>query len=428
MRFFQKDFLLTFGPAVLLVVAGFYIAYKFVGPAPPDTVTISTGRKDGMYYEYASRYREILARNDISLEIIESAGSGENIEMLVSKKADIAFVQGGAKKSEDTEGLLCLGSLFFEPLWVFYTGNKVINRLTGFTGQRIAVGGAGSGTQVVANHLLVENGLEESATFLPLGGMEAADALLSQKVDVAMMIASADSPVIQKLLGQKYVYLMDFSRAAAYARRHSFLSTVKLPEGVIDLEKNLPVENIRLTAATANLVIHEDLHPALIYLLMQAAEEIHGGPGIMQIRGQFPAADYLDYPLSDVARRFYKSGLPFLQRYLPFSTAVLIDQMIVMIVPLIAVLLPLIKLTPPIYQWRIRSRIFRWYKELREVDRKLVEVKAGKFSIDELRADLQRIEGEVEKLEIPISYEDRHYNLRMHINLVNSELAELESK
>lgn len=427
MRFFQKDLLITFIPAIVLVIAGFYVAWKFVGPAPPDRISISTGSQDGAYYDYALRYREILARNRIELEILTSAGSAENIANLADGRADIAFVQGGATPEETDAEFESLGSLFFEPVWVFYAGGETVDRLSGFDAHRIAAGAPGSGTEVLATRLLAENGVLKGSRLFPLGSTGSAEALVAEKIDVAIMVASPHSSAVQKLLDQRYIRLMNFSRAEAYARRYPYFSVVRMPQGVFNLEKNLPQRETSLIAATANLVINPDLHPALIYLLLQAADEVHSNPGLVQNRDQFPAPDYLVYPLSDVAARYYKSGLPFLQRYLPFWAAVLIDQLIVLLVPLFALLLPLIKLTPPLYQWRIRSRIFKWYKELRTVDRNLALARAGKFDIDELKADIERIEREVEKLEIPISYEDRHYNLRLHINLVNSELRTLES-
>lgn len=427
MKILSKDFLLTFGPAILLVVVGFYIASKFVEPGPPKTVVISAGRNDGAYYAYAERYQAILARNKISLDIRTSDGSMENIRNLHEKKADIAFVQGGVGTEQDSQALRSLGSLFFEPIWIFHNSDRRDVLLTDFAGQRIAIGGAGSGTRAVAMDLLAENGIDGSeASMLTLGGMDSVDALLNEEIDVAVFIAAPSSSAVQKLLESEMIGLMDFRRADAYTRRHRYLSSVKLPEGVVDLKKNLPNSDVRLIAATANLVVREDLHPALIYLLLQASEEIHGKPRILESRGQFPSPDYLDFPISDIAARFYKSGTPFLQRFLPFWVAVYIDQMIVMLVPLVAVLLPLIKLTPPVYHWRVRSKIFRWYKALREVDRNLVLAKAGQYDINELGRELRRIEEEVERLEIPISFEDQHYNLRLHINLVESEISEID--
>lgn len=428
MKIFSKDFLLTFGPAILLVIAGFYIASKFIEPGPPKTVVISAGQPEGAYYAYAKQYQEILARNKITVQIKESNGSMENIKNLQENKAEIAFVQGGVRGDQDTETLRSLGSLFFEPIWVFHNHERRDVLLSDFSGQRIAIGGSGSGTRVVALDLLAENGIAETgASILPLGGMESAEALLNEEIDVAIYIASPSSSAVQKLLGSDFVGLMSFRRADAYTHRHNYLSAVQLPEGVVNLEKNLPKNDVKLIAATANLVVHEDLHPALIYLLMQASEEIHGDGRVLETRGQFPSPDYLDFELSDIAARFYKSGTPFLQRFLPFWVAVYIDQMIVMLVPFVALLLPLIKLTPPVYHWRVRSKIFRWYKALREVDRNLILAKAGEYDVKELSQELRRIEEEVERLEIPISFEDQHYNLRLHINLVQGEIAEIEN-
>ncbi|MFQ5944567.1 MAG: TAXI family TRAP transporter solute-binding subunit, partial [Anaerolineales bacterium] len=318
----DKEYLKTVGPALLIVIVGFWVAYQFVQPAPPHTIVMSTGGKDGAYYLFAQRYRDILARDDITLEIRTSAGSVENIERLEKGEVDIAFVQGGSNTSRDSQSLLSLGSMYYEPLWVFYRSNKRLKRLTKFEGKRIAVGKEGSGTRAVTLKLLKENGITGAQAFLSsLGGQDAADALWQREVDAAFFVASPQSPTVQKLLTRSPIKLMSFKRAKAYTRRHAFLASVILPQAVINLDKDLPPHDTTLLAATANLVVRTDFHPALIDLILEAAKDVHGAGGLFAEQGEFPSPEYLEFPLSEEAGRYYRRGPSFLRRYLPFWAA-----------------------------------------------------------------------------------------------------------
>lgn len=419
----NKEQIKVFAPAVVVAISGFWIAYQFVRPAPPDTIVMSTGRKDGAYYLVAEKYRDILARTGVTLEIRSSAGSVENIKRLESGEADLAFVQGGAAGPSGSDDLVSLGSMYYEPLWVFYRGNKGINRLTELAGKTIAVGTQGSGSRAVAVQLLKDNAVTESPAVLsPLDGGEAASALVRGDVDAAFFIASSRSPIVQQLLTTNGINLMSFDRAAAYARIHHYLSPVILLQGVIDLQKNIPRENMHLVAATANLVVRKDFHPALIDLTLQAATTVHGPGDRLETRGEFPSPKYLEFPLSEDAERFYRRGPSFLQRYLPFWVATFVDRMIVMLIPMIALLIPLFRILPPTYRWRMQSRIYRWYKNVKAVDVRL-DNEHDPERLKELMAELDRIEHQVNRISTPPAYADRLYTLRVHINLVRQKLV-----
>ena len=418
-----KDLLITLGPALLISIIAFWVASKFIKPAPPDKIVITSGREDGAYFNYAKQYQSILARNDITLEILASVGSTENIQRLTDHRADIAFVQGGAKMGDNDSGLSALGSLYYEPLWVFYRSDKALTQLTDFKKTRIAIDVAGSGTHAVAMQLIKDNQLGPTIEAVPLGGMEASQALLAGQVGAVIMIASPTAASVQQLLNNEAISLMDFARADAYTRLYRYLSKIDLPEGVIDLVNNIPPQATTLIAPTANLVARNDLHPALVSLLLQAASEVHGQAQLFESENEFPTADYNEFPLRDVASRYYKSGPPFLQRYLPFWLATFIDQMKVMLVPLLALLLPLTKVLPPVFRWRTRSRIYRWYEQLKAIDQKSY-LETDVQLIEKLAIELDDIEAEVHKVDIPLSYEDQHYNLRLHINMVRDNLLQ----
>ncbi len=420
-----KDILITIGPALLITVIAFWVASKFIKPAPPDKIVITTGREDGAYFEYAKQYQEILARNDITLEIRSSLGSSENIKSLQEGNSDIAFVQGGTKVIDDESEtkLTALGSLYYEPLWLFYKSKTPLTQLTDFSNLKIAIDVEGSGTHAVAMELISDNQLNTDIKILALGGKEASQALLSGQIDAAVMISSASAGAVQELLKNKDIALMNFQRADAYTRLHHYLSKIELSQGVIDLKNNIPATATTLIAPTANLLVRSDFHPALVFLLLQAASEIHGHAQLFEAENEFPSPKYNEFPLNEVAGRYYKSGPPFLQRFLPFWLATFIDQMKVMLVPLIALLLPLSKIIPPLFRWRTRSRIYRWYEQLKAIDQKNYD-EPDQLSAQQLITQLDEIEAEVHKVEIPLSYEDQHYNLRLHINMVRDKLMQ----
>ncbi len=298
-------------------------------------------------------------------------------------------MQGGVGGAPAEAALCSLASLYFEPLWIFTRGAAAPARLL-------------------------------------LGGMAAAEALLAGAADAAFFVASPESSVVRRLLEAEGVQVLGLARAEAYTRRYHFLSKLVLPEGVINFARTLPPRDIVLLAPTANLVVREDLHPALIVLLLQAAEEIHGAGGLFEKPGAFPAARHLDFPLHETARRFFKSGPPFLKRFLPFWAADLIDRLLVLLLPLVTLLIPLLRIVPPTYRWRVRSKIYRWYRELQAVDGKLEDL-ATMEQVGRNLAKLDRIETEVIQVSVPLAYADSLYHLRLHIDFVRGKLKQADA-
>jgi TRAP transporter TAXI family solute receptor len=421
-----RDFWGLLLPAIAIVAVAFWIAFQFVQPAPPKRVVMSGGAEGGAYEGYAAQYRDLFKAEGIELELRRSAGSVENLKRLMDENAgvSIGFVQGGIAKEGDDEELMSLASLYYEPLWVFYRGPE-LDRVSRLRGRRVAVGPQGSGTRPLALQVLSLAGLNSRNTaFLEIDANEAADALTRGRIDAAMMIADTNSPQVARLLHAKNVRLMSFAQAEALTRHLSFLSHVVLPEGGMDFAANLPPRDVHLVAPTANLVVREDIHPALITLLMQAATEIHGGAGLLRKPGDFPSAKGLDIAMSLDAERYLKSGPPFLQRHLPFWLAVFIDRMVVMLVPVLAILIPLVRFTPTVYAWRIKSRIYRWYGKLKvlEVD---MEKAGGAAEVGALRERLDSIEQSVSHIAMPLAFSEYLYNLRSHVELVRARLDKL---
>jgi TRAP transporter TAXI family solute receptor len=393
-------------------------------------VAIATGGKEGAYYRFAGRYAELLARDGITLEVRSTSGSVENLGLLAASESgvDVAFVQGGTGAEVAAPQLRSLASVYLEPLWIFTRMEPPPVQLTGLAGRRVATGPEGSGTRAVALQLLADNGLPDaSTTLLPMDGNEAADALLSGDLDAAFVVASPEAPVVARLLAAEGIAPMSLARAEAYARRHRFLSAVTLPEGVVDFQRNIPGGDVTLLAPTANLVARDDLHPALVVLLLQAAKKVHGGGGLFERPGEFPAPSHLDFPLSEAAGRYFEFGPPLLQRYLPFWAANLIDRLKIMLLPLVTLMFPLLRIVPPTYRWRVRSRIYRWYRELQEIDER-IRAAGPADDLGRLETGLTRIEDEVRRVSVPLAYADALYDLRQHIAFVRETLRETEAR
>ncbi len=421
-------------PALALVIAAFWLTDRFVKPAPPDHITLSTGAADGAYHQYALRYQRILAREGIRLDLDPSSGSVENLARLKDDHAnvDAGFVQGGlgrlslapAAAEADATKLYSLGNLAYEGVWVFYRGKREFTRLTELAAARIAVGPEGSGTRKVALDLLAAHGVDaKSAQLSPLTGSAAIDALKAGQLDAMFLIAAPEAPVVQELAAARDLRLMSFANAQAITRRFPYLAPVTLAQGVFDLKADLPPKDVQLLAARTSMVVREDLHPALVYLLLEAAAEIHSAPGILNSAGEFPSPLATDFPLSEEAQRYYKSGPPLLQRYLPFWLANLVERMLVFLVPLIGVLLPVIKFLPGVLTWRRRQRINRWYGELKKLEQDLASHDLSQAELNRHLQRLEEIEEAARELALPLDFSDKVYTLRQHIDFVRSRLA-----
>lgn len=421
----MQDYLKIYGLGFAIIALTFFTTFQFVEPSPPSELRIASGRADGAYYAFAQRYAKQLKQENITLHIVETTGSVENETLLNEGKVDVAFMQSGIGSSERTPHLMALGSLYYEPLWIFARTETANLKLTDLINKRIAIGGEGSGTRAIVEQLLVDNQLDSNTVQRDdRSGMEAANALLTGEVDAVFMVSSIESPVIQRLLDDANTHLMSLTRAEAYTLHHRYLSKLTLPEGVLDFQRNLPPQPVELLAPAATLVANENLHPALSDLLMQTISQIHGEAGMFSQAGAFPSPQYTDFPLSDEAQRFYKHGAPFLQRYMPFWAATLIDRLKVMILPLFALMIPLMKILPPTYRWRIRSRIYRWYDELQLID---MEVHANPTpeKINHGLQQLSEMEEELRQIEVPLSYAQELYSLREHLFLLQKQLRAL---
>lgn len=420
-----RDLFVVGIPLLLLVIVGFWFASRFIQPAPPKTLVLSSGADGGAYQRFAAAYKEVFARYDIRLVEKPSAGSTENLKRLRddSFEVDAAFVQGGTARVQEDDTLLSLGGLYYEPLWIFYRaglerGGKPLQQVAELKGKRVAIGAPGSGSRHLAHEMLYANQMDASnTTLVDSGGLALLQAFAANAIDAAFVVGPTQSAAVWVLLATPGIKVMSLTHVDAYTRRFPYLSKVVLPRGAIDVAGDLPPQDLTLLASTATLVVREDTHPALVNLLMQAMSETHGGPGMLQRPGEFPRATAVDFPLSREAEHFYKSGKPFLQRYLPFWAATMVDRLVVMLIPLLAVLIPVIRLAPGLYSWRVRSRIFRRYGELKFIEAE-VAADPGRHTREEWLKRVDAIADDANRLPTPLGYSDMLYTLRSHIALV----------
>ncbi len=405
----------------------FWLVLAVLRPMPPRVVVMATGPQGGAYVEWGTRYRNILAREGVELRLLPTAGSVENLAMLRDPRSGVTvgFVQAGLITEADSTDLISLGTISYEPLWLFYRSILREEGPRDLRGKRLSIGPEGSGTRALLLRILELNGISERDVELSAHMPEQAkEKLLKGEIDIAAMVSSWESPVVQQLLSNQSIGLVSFPRTSAYIALYPFLSKVVVPTGVADLAKNLPPEDVALLAPKASIVARKDLHPALQYLFLEAASVIHSGPGFFQKAGQFPAPEGIDIPLSAYARHFFKSGAPFLQRYLPFWLAVLVERLLILLIPLVGVIYPLVRYVPEIYEWGMRRRIFRLYGELKLFEVQLTEHSAGR-SLGDLLSHLDQIEARVGQLHVPVTFMPMLYTLRQHINMDRERLKKL---
>ena len=401
--------------------------FWFVYSAPPRVLTITSGPPGSAFQTNADQYCAILASNGVHLKILPSHGSLENLQRLEKRTlhVDIGFVQGGVVRGTNSQKLVSLGSIAYEPLLVFCRGTNPITMLSQLAGKRLAIGPKGSGTRSLALTLLQANGITPggSTTLETSEADDAADALLAGTVDaVFLMSDSASRQTLVRLLRAPGVQLMSFEQADAYTRRFNYLNKLRLPEGGIDFGKNLPSHDVWLIGPTVELVARPDLNAAVSDLVLEAASQVHGKATMFQNQGEFPAPLVHEFTISADALRYYKSGKTFLYRKLPFWIASLANRILVAFVPMVLVLIPGLRLIPAAYKWRSQLRIYRWYRKLlvleREVARDLPPAEAAA-----VLHRLNEIERVVTHMKVPASFANQFYGLREHIDYVRERLA-----
>jgi TRAP transporter TAXI family solute receptor len=439
----KKKLALAAGFLIVLFIV-LWAVTRYLSPAPPRTVTMTTGAADGAYHKFGENYKEFLAANGIKLELQTSAGSVQNLERLQQPGTHIGFVQGGLGQlsinpTEDEEKipLRSLSVIGYEPVWIFTSSPALADKLSAglqaLDGKKVGVGAEGSGTRKVALKLLKAYDVDAPRTSLePVSGMTGVQALEERKIDALILIASPQAAAVQKLLDNASVGLVSLSQAEGLARRYPYLSVVSLKAGSVNPARNIPDKDINLLSTTANLVVRQDIHPAIAFLLLEAARDIHKTATIFSRPGEFPHPRGTDFPLAEEASRYYKDGRPFLQRYLPFWLANALQRLLLILIPLAAIGIPVIKFIPEILNFRHSNRFYRRYEELQKMEFEMQKRQLAAHEIESYHKRLDEIASKISKTKFPLEFADRVYTLRQHVDFVRSklvlELAELQQQ
>jgi TRAP-type uncharacterized transport system substrate-binding protein len=383
---------------------------------PPRTVVMTTGPDGSAYQKFGEKYRAALARDGVRLELRTSLGNLENLARLndAASGVSVGFAASGLTTEKASPEIESLGTISYEPIWIFCRGLSDQAQFGDLRGKRISIDPQGA----IMLELLRAMGLEKEITVVPLGTISGGEALVRGEVDCACMLTVPDDPIVKRLLAEDRVNPMTAQRADALVALYPYLSKVTIPRGAGSLAKDLPARDVTLVAPMASLVVRRDLHPAVQYLLLQAAQDIHSAPGILRRPGQFPAAEPQDVPLSKEAHAFYKSGGSFFQRHLPFWLAVIASRLVVVLVPLVGLLYPLLRVLPILLSFAFERRVNTLYADLRTID---ARIGAGD-PVGEISADLARLDERIGRTRVSASRARELYALKHHVSLVADRL------
>ena len=435
-RFFQDLSIMIRANLWLVPVLGALVAalFYFVAPPPPMSATMSTGNINGGYHAFALRLKEELAREHFDLKLVESSGSRQNTERLLDKSSGInlALLQSGQEQQlneGERQRLSSLGAAYLEPVWLFLRKDITADTLLDLSGLNIAVGSRNGGLRMLVSPLLQASGIDieqAEGNWHSYSGRQAMDDLLAGTLDGAFFMGAAESALIQQLAASDQLYLFNFSRVRAYESRLPFVHGVAVSHGLLNLANDQPDRDLHTLSAQALLVVNDNFHPAIAPLILATAQKVMADGSLLEKADSWPQADSQAFEMLPEAEYFHHKGPPLLQRYLPFRIASLADRYIILVIPLLVVLFPLFKIAGPVYRWRIRARIYRWYKYLRDIDKKFNR-NTLPAQLDEEILRLQALQNELAKVEVPLSYTHELYELHLHVRFVIHRLQELKA-
>ena len=415
-----KGLLLAVG---IMGVVSLVLSYSI--PAPPSKVIMVTGPKGSTFEYYGRQYRETFAHSNVELELRETAGAAENLELLLDQKSgvEIALTIAGVSDGKHAPGLLSLGTVFNSPFWLFYSSSEPIDELSQLTGKRIAVGPVGNGGRLLAEKVLGKAGVNsENATLLPFAGSAAVEALNNGKVDAVSILGPPDATPVHSLLQNPNARIMNFPEAEAFTIIFPELVRLVLPQGVIDIKRHIPPHDVPLIGAVDKLLVRSDLHPEIAPLVLQAMVEAHGARGIFQRSGEFPNGTDTEYPVAPAATDFYKNGPSYMQRHVPLWLSVHVQRALAVLLTALAIGYPMFRLMPVAYTWINRRRLFYWYAQLKALEASFDSDPTDKH-LTRKQAELERIEDAVSHIQFPLTFSDQVYNLRSHIAIVRHKIA-----
>ncbi len=416
-------------PRVLYVVGGLAVALTLVlaiwlFDPPQRRIRLAAGPAESAEFRFAQRYSDILRREGVRLELVATTGVLQNLALLQDPKSgvDAALVEGGSTTADQSPDLVSLGTMYYRPVWVFHRGRMPLPGEPWPATLRVALGPEGSNPASLSRRLLLETGAQLDGGNLRLLGREAAaDSLLAGTIDLAAIVAPWESPTVQKLLRADSIHLSTFQRAEARVALHPELTPLLLPEGIVDLARDIPSHDVQLVASRMSMAARRTLHPALQYLLLEALTEVHGGPGVFERAGQFPAAEAGDLPLSKATVTYHRSGPPFLQRHLPFWVAAILTQLALLLIPILGIAYPVLQGAPAIYAALMQHRVSRVYGHLRLLEMEMAEGKAVDTAA--MLKEIDALDARARRLQTGATYMSMVYTLRAHIQLIRDRLV-----
>jgi len=404
----------------VLAAACLWLSFQFIEPIPPRQIVLASGPESSLYHQHAQRYKELMARQGVTVVERMTEGAGENLRLLgdPSSRVDIGFVQGGQADSPEAKGIVMLASLYYQPLWIFVRRGEQIDSLAALAGKTVAMGMPGSGTNSLAGTLLAANGVtEKNSKLVRIPTHRSRLAVQTGEVDVALMVGGVRTTAVTEALAAPTLELVSLAQADAYPQRYPYLSRRTLYAGAVSFVPAVPSRDITLITTEAMLAARDTVHPAIVNLLLETIRDVHDDQGYFETPGEFPNVEQVDLPVSPDAVRHKRFGPNPLYRYLPFWVATFVERFVIIVLPLLVVVVPVVRSLPQFLNWRARSRIYRWYGELTLLERE-VELKRGTLPIEKWLADLDRIERAAEHIKTPASFASESYTLREHINLV----------
>jgi len=420
----KNKFLTVSISILLLIIALFYITLQFIQPSSKKEFTIATGSKNGQYYKTALLYKEILEKQKVKVNILTSHGSIENLNLLKDKKVDMAFIQNGIDYDKKDTHLKSLASTYYEPLWIFYKNEHyTMDYVVELTSKKISIGTHGSGTFDLASKILDDNKVTNAnSSIFNYTTNEAKEKLLKGELEAIFLVTSADSPIVKELLENPKINLFSFKRAKAYSRKYSFLESINLYEGTIDLYKNLPSQNVNLLSTTATLLVRDDFSDELTRLVLKSIKNIHNKKSLFEAENQFPNIDNITIQTSEEAKRYFEYGDTWLEKIFPYWIASNLDRLKILLIPLLTLLIPLLKGGFPLYKWSIRSKIYRWYDQVQDLDLALEGL--GKEDLKNKLLEIEELKKEIKaETKVPLSYMGEYYDLIMHLELIISKVT-----
>lgn len=396
-------------------------------PPPPKSIEMATGFPTGLYYQFGERLKAELSKEGVNLKVRSTGGTIDNLALLNDPKSgvDFAMVQGGVANLEEYPKLVSIAGMFYEPIWVWYrdaafkSDGGQLNILSQLKGKQVSIGNEGSGTLVLSKDLLQAAGISEKEIGAErLKPDEAMAKLAKGELDAVFIVAAAEAPILRRFYSIPGIRLMSFDQADAYTRNLTYLSKVTVPRGLLSIQHDQPRQDIRVMAATATLVAHENVSPALVSLLLGASYDILKSYSRLQKVGEFPSSAGLDFPLHVDAEIYLKDGPSFFHRHLPFWTAVWAGRFVKIVIPLLVILIPLFTYIPSAKNFFLRLKLAQVYEELKVIERNAQNpaLKEQNFN------DLEAIERRVGNIKVSMLDAKELYDLKGHVGEVRARL------